>query len=111
MSSSAALAQTVVAAEAAKHVEELGLETVLDCLVAYTRDKVTGLRGIRVELAPAYDTGGDDAVVIEAIRDADARLPDDPTSRDWGRWFVTTFPPEVRQHFSFATVYGSDHAG
>lgn len=100
-----------ISSEAANHVAKLGMESIVSRLLDHTRRTVTGLRQIRVELAPPHDSGGEDAIVIEATRDLAAHASDDTTANEWGRWFVATFPPEVRQHFSFVTVYGSNHAG
>lgn len=98
-----------VSPEAAARVAELGMQKEFDRMLEHTRQTVPGLQAISVNLA--YDPCGSDdpRVVIDVIM-ADPHLEDDPTGRQWGRWFVTTFPPDVCRHFVMLAGYGDADA-
>jgi len=96
--------------EAAARVAELGMQKELDQMIAHTRQAVPGLQRLDVVLDPPYDTGDEPYLTIWATIDQPL-VPSDKTSSDWGRWKVTTFPPEVCQHFAMLIQYGADHAG
>src|SRR5262249_27252432 len=99
-----------VTPDAAAYVAELGMQEPFDQMLEHTRQTMAGLRAIRVTLQPPYDLGGGPCVLIEATTD-DPRLGDDPSEREWARWQVGAFSPEVNQHFVLLVVYGPDHAG
>src|SRR5438874_13643147 len=90
--------------EAAERVAELGMQRELDLMIEHTKQTVPGLHAIMVILEPRYDTGGEPGITLEALRDK-PQVTYDPTEREWGRWQVTTFPPEVCEHFIMMTVY------
>ena len=96
--------------EAAARVAELGMQTELERMLEHTRQTVSGLRSIEVQLALPYDTGDETSIVIQATMD-DPQLEYDLTDTDWGKWQVRTFPPEVCQYFVMMTVYGQAHEG
>jgi hypothetical protein len=99
-----------VTPEAAARVAELGMQVELERMLEHTRRTVPGLRAIEVQLALPHDTGNETSVVIEATREH-SRLPYDPTDSDWGRWKVTTFPPDVSRYFVMMSVYDATDAG
>ena len=94
--------------EAADYVAELGMEEPFRRMLDHALESIPGLRELRVTLQPAYDVGAP-CVLIEALKELPPGL-DDPTQRIWGRWRMTTFPPEVFQHFVLLVVYGPAHA-
>jgi hypothetical protein len=95
---------TTVTPEGAARVAELGMQAELERMLEHTRRTVPGLRAIEVQLALPYDTGDETSIVIEVTRD-DPHLDYDPTDSDWGRWKVTTFPPDVCRYFVMMSVY------
>lgn len=100
----------IVTPEATARVAELGMKGELERMLEHTLRTVPGLRAIEVQLALPYDTGNDTSIVIEATRQ-DPHLEYDPTDSDWGRWKVTTFPPNVSRYFVMMSVYDATHAG
>jgi|SRR5580704_16556335 hypothetical protein len=94
-----------VAPEAASRIAELGLQDEFDQMLEHTRQVIPGLRSISVLLAPPYDTDDEPRVIIEPTMD-DPHLVHDRTEREWGRWMVNTFSPDVGRHFCLLTVYG-----
>ena len=98
-----------VAPEAAARIAELGMQRELDLMLEHTRQIVPGLQAIAVNLA--YDPCGvDDPRVILDVTMADPHLTDNPVQRQWGRWFVETFPPDVCRHFVMMAGYGDADA-
>lgn len=95
--------------EAAAYVVELGLQEPFEQMLGQVR-QVPGLRSLRVWLQPPYDLGGGPSVIMEGVRD-DPRLADDPVDRDFADWQSKQFPPDVFQHFTLLTYYGSEHVG
>jgi hypothetical protein len=100
-----------VSPEAAAHVAALGMQKELDQMLEHARQTIPGLQLLKVWLAPPYDTGDEDTVIIEMTRGLSCRVPNDPTEDRWRRWKTQTFPPEVCIHFATLTLYGSDHGG
>jgi hypothetical protein len=99
-----------VTPEAAARVAELGRQREFEQMLEHARQTIPNLRSLRVTLEPQYDTGEEDRVVIWAT------IPDpggvyDPTEAQYGRWFVTTFPPEVCQHFVLLTPFELEEHG
>jgi hypothetical protein len=82
----------------------------LEQMIEHTRQTVPGLQRIEITLAERYDMGGEPGISIEAYT---SRLfvPGEKIRGDWGRWKVTTFPPEVCEHFALMLRHGADHAG
>jgi hypothetical protein len=100
-----------VTPEAAAHVAQLGMRKELEQMLEYARQTIPGLLRLDVVLAPPYDTGDEDSVVIEATRDMASRLANDPTWRQWSKWRAETFSPDVGRHFAFLMNYEAGHAG
>lgn len=93
-----------VSDEAAAHVADLGLQEPFERMVEQAL-KIPGLRSLQVTLAPAYDLG-QESVLLEAICDEALFDPHGPEERAFSEWKVTTFPPDVRQHFCLLTYHG-----
>jgi hypothetical protein len=85
------------------------MQAELERMIEHTRQSVPGLRRIDVTLAPAYDDPPTPGINIEAHTDRPF-IEGDRTRSQWGRWKVTTFPPEVCEHFVLLLCYGPDDA-
>lgn len=96
-----------IAAEAAARVAELGLQREFVMMLDHTRKIVPGLRSITVTLAPPYDTGDEPCVIIEPLMDK-PHLPYNPAEREWEKWIIQTFSPDVYRHFVMLAVYGPE---
>ena len=109
------MSQTIAAAltttpEAASLVSELGLQDSLEQMLEHARQTIPGLYALTVSLLPRYDEPGEiDAIIIDAFSD-DPAVAKTPFSREWGRWQIDTFPPDVWQHFTLFDHYVPDHA-
>jgi hypothetical protein len=89
--------------EATAHVAELGMQREFEQMLERALQTVPGLQSIKVVLTYNPETGDDPRVVIWSYME-DRGLEYDPTEDEWGRWKVTTFPPEVCEHFVMLTV-------
>lgn len=92
--------------EAATRVAELGMQSELEQMLAHTRQTVPGLRSIEVREELPYDTDDESSIGIWVARD-DPHLERDTTDREWGRWLVRTFPPDVCRYFVMISFYGN----
>ena len=99
-----------VTPEAEARVAQLGFRREFETMLEHTKEAVNGLRSIAVSLEDRYDLGDDPMVLISAEVPGPGSV-DDPTETLWGRWVITTFPPEVLEHFCFMEVFGADAAG
>lgn len=88
----------IITPEAAARVAELGMQAELEQMLEHTCQTVPGLRSIKVEEELPYDTDPDSSIGIWVARD-DPHLEEDTTDREWGRWLVRTFPPDVCRYF------------
>jgi hypothetical protein len=84
--------------EAAARIAELGLQTEFEHMLEHARQTIRGLQRIEVELAPPYDMGDEERVLIQAFRDPATCAPEDRTRRDWMDWEITTFSPDVLRY-------------
>ena len=99
----------IVAEDAAARVAELGMQREFGQMIEHAKQTAPGLRAIRatLEYDPACPSN-EPQVVIWVYRE-DISLEEawtDQTEWNWGGWRVTTFPPEVRQHFVMLSLYG-----
>ena len=99
----------IVAEDAAARVAGLGLRREFEQMIEHAKRTAPGLRAIRVTLE--YDPvcpSNEPQVVIQVHRHdlSSEEAWTDQTDWDWGGWQVTTFPPEVCQHFVMSSVYG-----
>jgi len=95
-----------ISPEAAAFIAGLGLQDEFDAMLDHTRRAVADLRAIEVTLDETPETGPP-GVIIDAHR-GEPWVGDDPTNRNWGRWLVETFPPEVCQHFVLLSLWPAD---
>ena len=95
-----------VTPEAVARVAELGMQAELDQMLEHTRQTVPGPRSIEVQEELPYDTGDETTIVIWVARD-DPHLEKDTTDREWGRWLVRTFSPDVCRYFVMISFYGN----
>ena len=94
---------------AAARVAELGREQEFQQMLDHTRETVPGLRAIEVIAEEEPYERGHASVIIIPVRQ-DPGPGDDPTNRNWGNWFVDTFPPEVCEHFVMVSGYEAPDA-
>ena len=105
MASTATIPITV-SSEAEAFIAGLGMQAEFEVLLDHARQAIADLRAIEVTLDETPETGPP-GVIIGAQR-GDPWVEDDPTNRDWRRWLITTFPPEVCQHFVMMSDYPAD---
>ena len=105
--SAPATVPVTVTPEAAARVTALGIQAELDQMIEHTRASVAGLRKVEVVLEQPYDTGDDPYLTIRAFRPLTFRW-DDPVRQEWGRWKVTTFPPDVSRHVTLTLIEGGE---
>ncbi len=101
----------MVEPEAAERVAELGLQAEFARMLEHARQTIPGLRRIDVALVPAYDTGDDPGIFMDAVRDASFFAENDPIRHRWREWVLSAFPPDVHRHFTLWDAYESNHAG
>ena len=100
-----------VSPEAAAHVVRLGMQAEFERMVEHAQQTIPGLLRLDVILAPPYDTGDEDTILLEALRDPVTLRLNDPADDAWGKWRITTFPPDVYRHFVLMMSYGSNNGG
>jgi hypothetical protein len=108
--SAAATVPVTITPEAAARVAELGMQRELDRMVEHTRQSVAGLQHVAVTVEPPYETRLSPGINIEAYADRPF-VEGDRTQGQWDRWLVTTFPPEVCDHFALLLREAPGHAG
>jgi hypothetical protein len=99
-----------IAPEAAARIDELGLRTEVEQMIAYVRQVVPDLAAIEVEIAECHDTRDEPGVSIIAYSDQVFK-PGDSTSWDSIGWAVETFPPQVLEHLCLLFSPGRPYAG
>ena len=90
--------------EAKDYVAELGMQEPFQRMLDHAVETISALRELRVSVQPAYDLGAP-CVLLDAVTPPPRSGYYDTTEDEWGRWRVTTFPPEVFQHFVLLVVY------
>jgi hypothetical protein len=95
-----------VTPEAAAFIAEVGQRREFETLLDHTKQVIPDLRAIEVTLDDTPETGPP-GVILWAHR-SEPWMGDDPTERNWGAWFVETFPSEVCQNFVILSIYPSD---
>jgi hypothetical protein len=108
MSTSTAV-PTTITPEAAAHIAKLGIGPAVDQMLEHARQTIPDLKALEVVLEPTYDLGPPDewlTIYADSGRDW---VPEDKTAAEFGRWRVTTFPPEVCQHIALLVRYGHCH--
>jgi hypothetical protein len=105
MATTAAIPVTV-SPEAEAFIAEVGQQREFEILLEHTKQVVADLRAIEVTLDDTPETGPP-GVILWAHR-TEPWKGDDPTDRNWGEWFVQTFPPEVCQNFVILSIYPPD---
>jgi hypothetical protein len=96
--------------EAAARAAELGIQADIERIIEHARNTVPGLRSLEVSIRECYDSYEETGILIHGGRDVSYR-PDDPTERQWDKWVISTFPPQVLEHFTVLFSYGAGHAG
>jgi hypothetical protein len=102
--SAATTIPVTIDADAAARIDELGMQSEFRRLLDHTLQTVPDLCSVRVKLSLPYDTEDDTAITVEANRSVPLVVPDE-TWRNWSRWKVATFPPDVARWFQMTTVH------
>lgn len=95
--------------DARAHVEQLGLRHQLDAMLEHTKQTISDLRAISVQLDP-YTSSVPTVLILAEIRDPG---PDGPGMADesaelrWDHWARQTFPREINRHFCFMAMPGT----
>ena len=81
-------------------------------MIDHTRQTVSGLLSIEIEAW--YEHDGDDRpplphLTVIGWRDGHRSAADEVIEREWFDWSIRTYPPDVKQHISFAAQYRGDH--
>jgi hypothetical protein len=96
--------------EANARIDALGLRAEFERIIEHACGVVEGLRRIDAGLQLPYDLGGEEVVLIEVVK-TDPQLADDPTQRDFERWEVDVFTPDVWLQLVTMIVYEASDAG
>jgi hypothetical protein len=99
-----------VTPEAAARIAELGMQTQLNQMIEHVRQAVPDLRRIEVVLYHRYDLEDTAGISVNAFTSLPL-VPDETTEREIDLWAVSTFPPEVLEHFVICVRHGSVYAG
>jgi hypothetical protein len=112
MTGEASMAETTtvpitIEPEAAARVAELGMQRELEEMLAHAQQTVPNLRALEVQLALPYDTGDETSLTIQATIRGDH--PDGlNTRKQWGKWLVRAYSPDVWRYFVLQVVYGNN---
>jgi hypothetical protein len=84
--------------EAAERIAERGLKEPLDQMIEQVVKMVPGIRRVEISLEGPYDTH--DEPYLEATAYRDSRFyqengPISPETKEYDRWIVGAFPPDV----------------
>lgn len=85
--------------EASEHIASLGYRSEFEEMLEHTLQVVRGIQ--RVEVFVTHDPEAKDipAVIIRPWVEPSPNGVDDPTEREWMRWQVCKYPPQVAEHF------------
>jgi len=84
--------------EAAERIAERGLKVPLDQMIEQAVKIVPGIRRVEISLEGPYDTHDEPYLEATAYRDPRFYQESDPVTpeeRQYDRWIVETFPPDV----------------
>lgn len=95
--------------EAERFVLEMGLHEALLRMLDEIPKRFPGVHSIAVSMMYVVDEGNRPSVILHVTRELPASRPD-PTSRQWDRWVVEAFPPEILEHLTVLTLYVDAHA-
>jgi hypothetical protein len=101
----------LITPEAETHIDQIGMRSQFEQIIEHGRRTIPGLYQLEADVEPPYDLGGGDIILIRGYRHPSGSVEDDPTDREFGRWKVTTFPPEVCLQFVLLTCEVPQHAG
>ncbi len=102
----------IMTPDAAELIQQLGLRRPIEEMIEHTRQAVPAL--CAVELEDWYEEAGEDSpplphLTIIAWHDGDRATADEATERELFAWCVRNYPPEVKQHVSFAVQGREGH--
>ena len=84
--------------EAAERIAERGLKEPLDQMIEQAIKRVPGIRRVEISLEGPYDTHDEAYLCALAYRDPQFYQESDPVTpeeRQYDRWIVEAFPPDV----------------
>jgi hypothetical protein len=96
--------------EAATRVAELGMLAELEQMLERARQIIPLLGRLEVILEPAWDTGDEPYLTIQAWVQRSPRW-NDRARDEWARWKGSRFPPEVCRHITLLVEPLSSTAG
>jgi hypothetical protein len=93
-----------IAADAAAHVRQLGMQPQFEIMLERLRDIIPGIRAIDVTLEYPSEYVDDPTILLTTYQ---PRSPGtgDPTRSAWCSW-SSTFSPDVLKHFVRLPFYG-----
>jgi hypothetical protein len=97
-----------ITAEAATRIAELGMQSAVEQMIERAKQTIPGLKALDVILEPAWDTGPDDYLTIQGFSDREWD-PEDASEREYDRWAIRTFPPEVTSQIVLSILYRTSH--
>jgi hypothetical protein len=93
-----------VSEEAARYIEQLGLQEPLQRMLDEIPKRFQAVHWIKVILEYIVDEGNRPSVAIDVAREHPG-AGDDPSGRQFGRWVIETFPPEIWSHLVVMDIY------
>jgi hypothetical protein len=99
---------TTITTEAAEYIRDLGLQEPFEQMLEHARQIIPGLHAFTVSLLPRYDEPGEAGIIIDAFSE-DPSVNERPVERDWGRWQIETFSPNVWLNFTLFAIYVPAH--
>ena len=102
--SQAIMVPVTITPDAADFIRELALQDPFEQMLEHAQLTIPGLYSFAVSLLPRYDEDKGAAVIIDATS-ADPFVKDNDVARQWGRWQIERFPPDVWQHFTLFVYY------
>ena len=87
-----------IAADAAEHVRQLGMQPQFETMLERLREIIPGIRAIDVSLEYPPDYV-DDPVILLTTYQPRPPAAGDPTRSAWRSWMISTFSPDILKHF------------
>ena len=97
-----------VSDEAARHIEQLGLQEPFQRMLDEIPKRFQAVHWIKVGLEHIVDEAYRPVVAIDVARVHPGG--DDPSGRQFGRWVVETFPTEIWEHLIVDDIFVDAHA-
>src|SRR5580704_16897536 len=92
-----------VSEEATRYIEQLGIQEPYQRMLDAIPKRFQAVHWIKVGLEHIVDEAGRPVVAIDVARVYPGR--DDPSGREFGRWAIETFPPEIWEQLGVNVTY------